>query len=81
MISAVERERRRDYADRSRREAERLIERDLQCPNCGYKIGVAFSDSTGHIKVKCQKCKTVSVLNLAYFRRQRRRPHRQSFVK
>jgi phage FluMu protein Com len=53
----------------SHREAASLVERDLRCPECGFKVGMAYSDSSGHIKSKCQKCKSVSVLNLAYFRR------------
>lgn len=57
-------------------ESEHLTERTLHCPQCGYRIGMAFSDSAGHIRTKCQRCKTVSVLNLAYFRRQRQRSHR-----
>ena len=57
-------------------ESAHLTERTLYCPQCGYRIGMAFSDSTGHIRAKCQRCKTVSVLNLAYFRRQRQRSRR-----
>ena len=56
----------------SRIEAKDLRERSIKCPECGYQIGVVFSDAKGHISVKCQKCKTISVLNLAYFRTQRR---------
>ncbi|MBT9741505.1 hypothetical protein GPL00_05615 [Dorea formicigenerans] len=26
-----------------------------------------FSDATGYLSVKCQKCKNVHILNLAYF--------------
>lgn len=56
-------------AERSRQEASSLVERDLLCPQCGYKAGTVFSDCCGHMTIKCQKCKMVSVLNLAYFRR------------
>jgi DNL zinc finger len=63
----------RRKAELSRREAENLIERELRCPECGYKAGSVFSDCTGHLTIRCRKCKTVSVLNLAYFRRHRRR--------
>ena len=59
-------------AELSRKEAENYIERALECPECGYMIGMAYSDSSGHLKIKCQKCKTISVLNFAYFRRQKR---------
>ena len=39
---------------------------------CGFRIQRVFSDATGHLSVKCQKCKNVHILNLAYFRRIRR---------
>ena len=75
MLSSSERERRQYFAELSRKEAEQLVEKTLYCPNCGYKIGVVYSDLTA----KCQKCKTISVLNLAYFRRQRRRWRKRQF--
>lgn len=53
---------------RSRIEAESLKERDIFCPICGYKIQRVYSDATGHLSVKCQKCKNIHILNLAYFR-------------
>lgn len=52
----------------SRVEAESLKERDILCPTCGFRIQRVFSDATGHLSVKCQKCKNVHILNLAYFR-------------
>ena len=55
----------------SRVEAESLKERDILCPTCGFRIQRVFSDA-GHLSVKCQKCKNVHILNLAYFRRIRR---------
>ena len=54
----------------SRVEAESLKERDARLVGSGYKE--FFSDATGHLSVKCQKCKNVHILNLAYFRRIRR---------
>ncbi len=57
----------------SRVEAEELNERDILCPVCGFRIQRVFSDATGHFRVKCRKCKNVHVLNLAYFRRFKRR--------
>lgn len=73
MATTIDLKKRKALADRSQKEADNLAERVLRCPVCGFKIGVAYSDSTGHIRTKCQKCKHVWVLNLAYFRRQRRR--------
>ena len=40
----------------SRVEAESLKERDILCPTCGFRIQRVFSDATGHLSVKCQKC-------------------------
>ena len=57
----------------SRIEAENLKERDILCPTCGFRIQRVFSDATGHLSVKCQKCKNIHILNLAYFRRVRHR--------
>ena len=54
---------------RSRVEAETLKERDILCPVCGFKIQRVFSDAVGHLSVKCQKCKNIHTLNLAYFRK------------
>ena len=65
----------------SRVEAESLKERDILCPTCGFRIQRVFSDATGHLSVKCQKCKNVHILNLAYFRRIRRNGYRQIFIK
>ena len=68
----------RRKAELSRREAESLVERELKCAECGYKAGTVFSDCTGHLTIRCRKCKTVSVLNLAYFRRHRRRRYEKN---
>ncbi len=45
----------------SRVEAESLKERDILCPTCGFRIQRVFSDATGHLSVKCQKCKNVHI--------------------
>ncbi|MDD3416978.1 MAG: hypothetical protein PHY47_23785 [Lachnospiraceae bacterium] len=54
---------------KSRIEAESLKERDLRCPICNFMLHTIYSDMSGHLRVKCPKCKEVSTLNLAYFRR------------
>lgn len=56
----------------SRMEAEDLQERDLLCPVCGFRIQTLYSDVSGHLRVKCPKCKGIHILNLAYFRRIKR---------
>ena len=53
----------------ARVEAVSLKVRDIHGPTCGFRIQRVFSDATGHLSVKCQKCKNVHILNLAYFRR------------
>lgn len=58
-------------AEQSKQEAQEFVERELKCPVCDYMIASVFSDASGHFKVKCQKCKTISVLNLAYFCRRK----------
>ena len=63
----------------SRVEAESLKERDILCPTCGFRIQRVFSDATGHLSVKCQKCKNVHILNLAYFRRIRRNGYGKNY--
>lgn len=60
-----------DRAMLSQQEANEFVERELCCPYCGYMVGIAFSDCTGHLKLKCKKCKRISVLNFAYFCRRR----------
>ena len=59
------------FLELSSEECAELTEREIRCPYCHYRIGKVFSDSTGHLRVKCQKCKAESILNLAYFRRQK----------
>ena len=53
----------------SRIESDSLKERDLLCPHCGFRIQTVYSDATGHLRIKCPKCKRIFILNLAYFRR------------
>ena len=53
----------------SRIEADTLKERDLLCPECGFRIQTLYSDISGHLRVKCPKCKGIHILNFAYFRR------------
>ena len=57
----------------SRLEVEKMEERDLKCPICGFRIQGVYPDRSGHVDIKCQKCKFSGPINLAYFRRQKRR--------
>ncbi len=64
---------------RSRIEVEELRERDLKCPNCEFRLQTVYSDITGHLRIKCNKCKQIHVLNLAYFRRIKKYKERNLF--
>lgn len=52
----------------SRLEAKTLQESDIRCPICGFRIQGVYSDASGYLSVKCQKCKNISSVNLEYFR-------------
>ena len=53
----------------SHEECVDLMERDVLCPYCGFRLHRVFSDAQGHLRVKCQKCKGTAIVNLAYFYR------------
>lgn len=50
-------------------EVSELKKRDFRCPGCGYKAEIFYSDLRGHLQFKCQRCKGVFIINVAYFRR------------
>lgn len=50
-----------------------MAERDLNCPRCKRYMATLFADSGGHIRLRCNNCKTPTVFNLGYFRTHRRR--------
>ena len=54
-------------------EAAEMTERKLACPVCNTKLEGIYSDGTGHVNVKCQKCGFASPMNLAYFKRRKKR--------
>ena len=55
-----------------------VVQSISKCPKCGYLVAYAFSDAKGHFKIRCKKCKEVSVLNFAYFCRRKRRKYQVS---
>ena len=55
--------------NQSNKECLRLDSRDIKCPYCNFKVQTVFSDATGHLQIRCSKCKRVFNLNLAYFRK------------
>ena len=61
-------------------ECKDLTERDIKCPYCGHSLHGVFSDISGHLRVKCNRCKANMVLNVAYFRRQRGYGKRKEYI-
>ena len=57
---------------KSKLETTALTMRNIYCPFCGYLVEKVFSDISGHKQVYCKKCKEEYIINLGYFRRQRR---------
>ena len=60
---------------KSKQEAETLAMRNIRCPFCGFLVERVFSDISGHKQIYCKKCKQEYVINLGYFRRQKRKPY------
>ncbi len=46
--------------------------REIRCPHCKRKIGVAFEDTRGHFETKCEKCGKIVLLDLVNARKTRR---------
>ena len=57
----------------SEEESEGLILRELRCPHCNFLIDTLYSDASGHRRTKCPKCKQITIMNMAYFRRVKRK--------
>lgn len=69
LPSAVIRERLRQ----SKEECKELTRRELRCPHCGFLMDYVYSDMQGHLESKCQNCKRISIMNMAYFRTVKRK--------
>ena len=54
---------------KSREEVKKLKSRALRCPVCVCRLEEIYEISSGYVQVKCRKCKLEEPLNLAYFRR------------
>mgnify|MGYP001070599725 FL=1 len=46
--------------------------REIRCPHCKRKIGVAFEDTRGHFETKCEKCGKIVLLDLVNTRKIRK---------
>lgn len=60
---------------KSKQETEYLVMRNICCPFCGFLVEKVFSDISGHKQIYCKKCKQEYIINLGYFRRQKRKAY------
>ena len=58
---------------KSREEVKKLKSRTLRCPVCEFRLEEIYELTSGYVQVKCRKCKLEEPLNLAYFRRIKKR--------
>ncbi len=56
----------------SRKKAEHVATRELNCPICGFLVQIIPVTQTELVFVKCRKCKFTGPLDPAYFRRMKR---------
>lgn len=54
--------------DYSRRQAEKLVRREIKCPNCGFHLLEVYGTDHHITRVKCQKCKFNELIDTAMFR-------------
>ena len=56
-------------AELSRRQVADMVDREIRCPHCNYVMAHAYDNlHSGHITLKCAKCKNISALNLGLFK-------------
>ena len=54
--------------ERSRRQAEKLVKREIKCPSCGFYLLEVYGTDHHITRVKCQKCKFNELIDTAMFR-------------
>ena len=56
-------------AELSLRQVTELVDRAIRCPHCNFIMAYACDDlHSGHIRLKCTKCKNISAFNLGLFK-------------
>ena len=61
----------RRRAELSRKEVTEMVDRAIKCPHCNFTMLYVYDDlHSGHINMKCPKCKNISHLNLGLFAHQ-----------
>ena len=48
--------------------------RNVKCPRCGFKLMQVYGHADIPVEIRCGKCKYTDIINLAFFRTQRRTP-------
>ena len=54
--------------EQSRLGAEKLVRREIKCPNCGFYLLDVYGRDHHYTRVKCRKCKFNDVIDTALFR-------------
>lgn len=55
--------------DISKAQVTDMVDRAIRCPHCGFIMAYAYNDlHSGHISMKCPKCKNISPFNLGLFK-------------
>ena len=62
----------RKNAEVSRAEVTDMVDRAVRCPHCNFVMLYVYDDlHSGHLNMKCPKCKNISDLNLGLFKHQK----------
>lgn len=67
--------------EQSRLGAEKLVRREIKCPNCGFYLLDVYGRDHHYTRVKCRKCKFNDVIDTALFRTARFKQHAPHFSK
>lgn len=51
----------------SKQESESMTDRAVRCPHCMVPLFFAYSDTAGHFRVKCTRCRQISWIDLGRF--------------
>lgn len=62
----------------SRLAAERLIKREIRCPQCGFYLMDVYGREHNITRVKCRKCKFNEVIDTGLFRTMKPRGYRRT---
>ena len=59
----------RKRAELSRKQVTDMVDRVIRCPHCGFTVAYVYDDlHSGHMCLKCARCKNISAFNLGHFK-------------